>query len=131
MNTSRYVMDSHAILAFIQEEPGHDYVENLLRKAANGHLELHISVINLAEVQYKIIRRDEDPTTELTAIEAFPLTVAPADPHIPQVVQLKARYPISLADCFAVALAQDLDCPVVTGDPEFRKLEGVVAVQWL
>jgi len=47
------------------------------------------------------------------------------------VVQLKSRYPVSLADCFAVALAQSLECPVVTGDPEFRKLEDIVKVEWL
>ncbi|MCX6375220.1 MAG: hypothetical protein NTU88_04140 [Armatimonadetes bacterium] len=44
---------------------------------------------------------------------------------------MKARYAISLADCFAAALAQDLDCPLVTGDPEFKKLEGMLKIEWL
>lgn len=131
MSMSRYALDSFAILAFIQQEAGWDYVRDMLSEAANGRLELHISAINLAEVQYKIMRRDSDPTQRLAWLEALPLRVAPADPHIPQVVKLKARYPVSLADCFAVALAQSLECPVVTGDPEFRKLEDVVKVEWL
>lgn len=128
---SRYVLDSFAVLAFIQQETGWNYVRDMLREAANGVLELHISAINLAEVQYKIMRRDPDPTQRLAWLQALPLTMVSADPHIPQVVQLKARYAISLADCFAVALAQDLDCSVVTGDPEFRKLEDIVKIEWL
>lgn len=124
-------MDSFAILAFIQQEPGADHTRDLLREAANGRVELHMSVINLAEVQYRIIRQDSDPTQRLAWLQALPLTVASADLFIPEVVQLKARYPVSLADCFAAALAQSLDCPVVTGDPEFRKLEDTVRVEWL
>lgn len=124
-------MDSFAILAFIQQEAGADHVRDLLKRAATDSLELHMSVINLAEVQYKIIRRDSDPTDRLAWLQALPLRVAPADPYIPEVVQLKARYPVSLADCFAVALAQELDCPVVTGDPEFRKLDKIIKIEWL
>jgi len=103
----------------------------MLSDAANERLDLYISVINLAEVQYKIIRRDPDPTQRLAWVQALPIAISPADPLIPEVVQLKARYPISLADCFAAALAQDLDCPVVTGDPEFRKVEEIVKIEWL
>jgi ribonuclease VapC len=44
---------------------------------------------------------------------------------------LKGLHPISYADCFAAALAQQLDAAVVTGDPDFRQLEGRVAIEWL
>jgi predicted nucleic acid-binding protein len=47
------------------------------------------------------------------------------------VIELKARYPISLGDCFAAALALQLNCPLVTADPEFRKLEDILQVEWL
>ena len=38
---------------------------------------------------------------------------------------------VPLADCFCAALAIDLDCPVVTGDPESRKLASILQVEWL
>ena len=38
---------------------------------------------------------------------------------------------MSLADCFAVALAKDRACEVYTGDPEFRVVEKNVKVVWL
>ena len=36
-----------------------------------------------------------------------------------------------MADCFAAALAQRLGAAVLTGDPDFQRLEGAVAVEWL
>jgi len=131
LSTSRIVLDSYALLAHIQEEPGWERVEALIDAASRGEQELHISVINLAEVQYRVLRAAADPRAVLRVVEALPLIVAPADPYVPAIIELKARYAVSLADCFAAALAIELGCPVLTGDPEFRKLEGEVTVEWL
>lgn len=131
MSTNRLVLDSYALLAQLQHEPGWEHVRELLHAAVRGELELHISVINLAEVQYRVLRAAADPKAVLRVVEALPLIVAPADPYVPAIVELKARYAVSLADCFAAALAIELGGPVLTGDPEFRKLEGEVTVEWL
>lgn len=131
LSTNSLVLDSYALLAQLQHEPGWERVQALLRAAACGEQDLHISVINLAEVQYRILRTADDPKAVLRVLEALPLIVAPADPYVPAIVELKAKYAISLADCFAAALAMELGCPILTGDPEFRKLEGEVTVEWL
>ena len=46
---------------------------------------------------------------------------------------IKACFPISYADAFAVVTAQDHGGVLMTGDPEFKPLAaaGLVAVQWL
>ncbi|PZS02313.1 MAG: hypothetical protein DLM70_10585 [Chloroflexi bacterium] len=45
---------------------------------------------------------------------------------------LKATGGLSYADCYAAAAAALLDCPVLTGDPEFVAAEKVgIAVSWL
>ena len=36
---------------------------------------------------------------------------------------LKGRFPIAYADAFAAALAQKYNCPLATGDPEFRRVD--------
>lgn len=128
---NRYVLDSYAILALIHDEPSADRVEALLREAESGGSELHMSAINAAEVQYTILRRSRNPNALLSGLKSLPLQIASADEYIPKVVELKAAYPMSLEDCLAAALAIDLDCPLVTGDPEFRKLDGILAVEWL
>jgi len=45
--------------------------------------------------------------------------------------RIKANHAISYADAFAVALAEELDAPVVTGNPELKKVEPMVQVFWL
>jgi len=90
-----------------------------------------MSVINLAEVQYRLMREHPDSERELAVVASLPIGFASADEYISEVVRLKARYPMSLANCFAAALAQDLGCPLITGDPEFRKVEQIIQVEWL
>ena len=45
--------------------------------------------------------------------------------------KLKAEFPVSYADCFAVATALRYQAAVVTGDPEFKRFERCVAIQWV
>lgn len=126
-----FVIDSHAMLAFLQKEPGYGRVEAILRAATAGEAKVHISAINLAEVQFHVLRKGRESSRVLAALEALPLQIASADSYIPQSVELRARYDVSLANCFAAALAQDLKLPLVTGDRAFRKLGSVLTVEWL
>jgi predicted nucleic acid-binding protein len=43
----------------------------------------------------------------------------------------QARYRMSLADAFAAALAKEKKAELVTGDPEFKALEGEVKIRWI
>ncbi len=43
----------------------------------------------------------------------------------------KAQYPISFADAFATATAIRMDAELLTGDPEFRRVEQLVKIRWL
>jgi predicted nucleic acid-binding protein len=43
----------------------------------------------------------------------------------------KARYSISYADCFVLVSALRHNGIVVTGDPEFKKMEHLVEVLWV
>ena len=58
-------------------------------------------------------------------IKAFPLTyIDIIDENLLQTAAtLKANYPISYADAFAVAMAILHKASLLTGDPEFKKLE--------
>ena len=44
---------------------------------------------------------------------------------------VKARFPVSYADAFVVALAQELKATIVTADPEFKKVESLASILWL
>ena len=45
--------------------------------------------------------------------------------------RIKARYPLAYADAFAAALAKWHGVPVLTGDPEFSRIDEIVSIVWL
>jgi ribonuclease VapC len=48
-----------------------------------------------------------------------------------QAAEIKAEYPISYADSFAVACAIEHGATIVTGDPEFKHVEHLVKIEWI
>ena len=45
--------------------------------------------------------------------------------------EFKTRGGLAYADCFAAALAKLHQAELVTGDPEFRRLEDAVRIRWV
>ncbi len=130
----RYVFDSYAILAFLEDEPGADLVEKALRDSAAGKAEGFLSVINWGEIYYTVMREAGAAKAEEIAelLASYPLQVVPADHQLTKMAaQFKGRHRIAYADCFAAALAKQQKATVLTGDPEFRLLEKEVDISWL
>lgn len=128
---NEFVIDSFAMMTFLQKEGGYGRVEALLKKAKSNEVRLHIAAMSLAEVQYYVIRRGKDVSRILAALEALPLKVASADNYLPNAVAMRAKHGMAMPSCFAAALAQDLQCPLLTGDRDFRKLGTSINVEWL
>jgi len=51
--------------------------------------------------------------------------------EVMEAARLKAQYPISYADCFAVATALREKAVIITGDPDFKHVEKMVEIDWL
>ncbi len=129
----RYVLDSFALMALLQDEPGASYMQELLERAARGECELFMSVLNLGEVLYTVESRRglEASQGVLAAVDQLPIEVVEIDRSLALLAaQLKAASGIGYADCFAGALAQHLGGSIVTGDPDFHEIEDVVPIQW-
>ena len=132
--TAGYLFDSHALLAFFQNEQGAEIVAKILRKSTKQRLAQYISVINLGEIIYMTKRRfgDKKKVEILGRIHQLGLKVLPApEPLVFEAAELKAEYPISYADCFALACALEHSARIVTGDPEFKKVVHQVRIQWI
>jgi predicted nucleic acid-binding protein len=128
-----FVLDSHAVLAYFEGEPSGATVRDLLHDAERRKARLYLSLINWGELIYIVHReKGEVAGQEVAArIDALAITLRGVDRALVQAAaMLKARHPIAYADAFAAATAQQLKVPVVTGDPEFRRLEGAVTVVW-
>ena len=134
MKKPRYVLDSHALLAYLCDEPGADEVETLLRRVEAGEAIIYLSLINLGEIAYITERRygTERLQEMLSALTLLSLQVAEVTRgFVMAAAHVRVRHAVSCADAFAIALAQEKGASVVTGDPEFKKVEHLVQVVWL
>lgn len=129
-----YVLDSFAVLAYFQAEPGGPRVHDLIQAANNQTARLFISLINVGEMYYIVSRRRSAQRAEemIQDLRDLPITFcAVAEERILAAARIKAEHPVSFADAFAASLTQELQATLVTGDPEFRSVEQLISVLWL
>ena len=128
------VLDSYALLAFLFREKGYAKVLELLEQAIDDKRRHIMSAVNWAEVRYTAERLGGAmhwPAVE-RRIAGLPIDIIPADKGLAdEAARFKAKGGISLADCFAAALAKRHGLRVCTGDKEFRKVEPEVKILWL
>lgn len=130
----RVVLDSFAMISLLRDERAAPVVEDLLRQARAGQVELALSTYNLGEVVYRMTRVVGRPAVRrfLQELQGWPVEVIDSDLElILMAADLKADHPLSYADAIAAALAMRLDAEVATGDPEFLQIEGRVRLLWL
>lgn len=128
---NRFVLDSFALLAYLEDEPGASEVEQILEAARHSEAQVWMPVINLGEVLYITEREQslEAAQTALAAIDQLAIEVVEADRSLTlEAAHVKAHRPLSYADAFVVALALQKGAEVVTGDPEFRQAEEQIAI---
>ena len=128
------VLDAFALMAFLQDEPGAQLVEDLILQAQIGKINLSVCVVNLGEVWYSISRAVSVTVAEryIQQIQGMPIEVADVDWSLTrQAAMYKAKGNISYADCFAAALAKRQHGAVVTGDREFEMLRDEIEITWL
>lgn len=121
MSSARFVLDSYAVLALVEDEPGAETVAEIV---ASERAELYMSVVSLGEVYYIVARKQGERAAEevvrgVTQEES--LTLAEVTwPRAREAARIKAEGGLSYADAFVLGLARELGAPVVTGDPEIR-----------
>jgi len=131
------VLDSWALIAFFEDEPAAEQVENLLVKAEAGTHKLLLSVVNWGEIYYSTMRRLSQEAAEQKAREIAGLTIEIVGVDeknldlVRQAAIYKATKRLSYADAFAAALAKIRSAELVTGDHEFKQVEDEIKINWL
>ncbi|MBW2341527.1 MAG: type II toxin-antitoxin system VapC family toxin [Deltaproteobacteria bacterium] len=132
-----FVLDSYAVIGYLENESFSDQIQHTLTQAKNGSVRLYFHAIHIGEVYYITLREQGQSLADLAyaRIKALPIKLIDRidEELLLTAAGLKARYPISYADSFAGALAMIKNCPLLTGDPEFRSLEkqGIISIEWL
>jgi ribonuclease VapC len=111
------VWDSGALIALINAEPGAGEARRLLRANRDGS---YIHAVNLLEIRYGFERVKGTAFAErvLDALERAGVE-ARGDfdrAFLKDAALLKTAHKMSLADCFALALARRLGCPLASTD---------------
>ncbi len=132
-----FVLDSFALIGYLENEPFSGKIQRVLTQAKNGETRLYIHAIHIGEVYYITLREQGQNLADLvySRIKSLPIKVIDRidEELLLAAARLKARYPISYADSFAAALAMINNCPLLTGDPEFKSLEKqrIISITWL
>jgi len=132
VNGKKIVLDSYALLAYLKKEDKYKRIKNLL---ASKDTILLMNEINLGECFYILARE-----RTMEEAEYFIHSILPNLPirkisntfrDVREAARIKAKYPLSFADCFAIQSSMKENAPLITGDPEFKKADKVVKVEWL
>lgn len=116
--TASVVLDAWALIAFLRDEPPAPRVKQAIEAGAV------VSWINLGEVIYIEGRRHGVGRAE-EIVDALAATLdarAGDRDAVREAARVKAEERLSYADSFAVATAEALELPLLTGDPEILDL---------
>jgi predicted nucleic acid-binding protein len=125
------VLDSFAILAYLKMEGQNKKVKDLLASDED----LFMNDINVGEAFYVLAKERGVEKAEYfvnTVLPNLPIKLVPnALQDVVEAARKKATHSISYADCFVVATALKKDAAIVTGDPEFKKVQKTFEIEWM
>ncbi len=121
-----YVLDANAVLRYfgVGAGPGGDKVRGLFEQAERNQARLSMSVINLGEVLYVLLKHvGEGQAFEyLKALRHGVALVDADEKRTIQAARLKHQSKLGYADSFAAALALELKATLVSADPAFETM---------
>ncbi len=125
-----YLLDTSALLTFIEDEPGSDRVEEVLQDAA-----ILLPWPVLMETYYITLqekgRAEADRRYALLRQLRAEILWAMDEPILLTAARLKAEHHVSLADAVVAAFAIRNNAILIHKDPEFDALEGLLAMEAL
>jgi len=126
---NEYVLDTSALVAYIENEEGVGEIENLFSKALDDEIELFISVVSCIEIFYTSWREQGEKVARerLKLIEDLPLIQEPINEDLIHIIgEIKAERQRSFADCCIAGLAKFKRVTLVHKDPEYEQIENEI-----
>ena len=125
--TKNIVFDSYALIAHFKKEKGHEVVSEMLTEISVGERTGYLTLINLGEIYYITHRAngEKNALEAMRMIKSMPIEIVGVDEEITmRAAKIKATHKLSFADAFAAALTIAKKATLITGDKEFKGLEG-------
>jgi len=134
MRLQKYVLDSYALISYMEGAKGAEIVANILKSALIDKAEIFMSVINWGEIYYILLRGQGKEATELyhKTINKYPIKIVDIDKSLTlEAADFKAFNKMSYADAFAATLLKVQKAKLVTTDKEFKTLEDKIKIVWI
>ena len=119
-----YVLDANALLRYVRGIDGAEKVRAILQQCERGLALISMSVVNLGEAYYILMRYLGEPVaakTVNTLRQVVSFIPAGLDETI-AAARIKEKFKMGYADSFAAALALRMNATLVSADPVFEKL---------
>jgi len=129
-----YVLDSWAVIAYLEDEPSGEQVEELIATAHEEQIPIYMSVVNVGEVWYTLAREvsEEEANAGVKMLSDLRIQFENVDWELTmEAARFKSQNKMSYADAFAAALAKVKKADLVTGDNEFKPLDGEIKISWV
>ena len=129
-----YVLDTWAVIAYLEDEPSGEKVEDLIATAHEEQIPISMSVINVGEVWHTLAREvsEEEAHAAVKILSDLRIQFENADWALTlEAARFKSQHKMSYADAFAAALAKNRKADLVTGDNEFKPLDGEIRISWV
>ena len=130
-----FVLDSSAVLRFLDSEAGADRVEEILDLRMAQAAEIAISAVQWGEIAGKVRKRlgESGQVRILALLSRFqPIIVAATSDRAVRAAELKVDRRISYADAFALDVAMEsTEHILVTADYDFKAVEDLARIEFL
>ncbi len=125
---TKFVFDSWAWMEYLDASKKGEVVRSIIE---NSHNEVYSSAVSVAEVVSKCIRTSRSSEVGLQAINSLSKIIFINDEIAAEAGRIHADFrktiiDFGLADAFVIATAAKLNARIVTGDPHFKKVKGVM-----
>ena len=121
-----YLLDTSALMALRDDEPGAEHVAELLAAVASQRTLVYACFMSQMELLYRVWR-DESEAAGRLALEqclALPIQWVESSPQLLRLAaEVKATSSLSVADAWIAAAARLMGATLVHKDPEFATLD--------
>jgi len=127
---TEYIIDAYAWIEYVNGSTKGVKVKNIVESQSN---KVHTCAVTIAEIVSKFIRSKFDPEIAFNAVIASSHVIAVDDKLSLIAGKLHAEMrkhvrDFGLADAYVLACAKNYDAKIVTGDPHFRSVRGVLMI---
>jgi len=128
------ILDSYALMVYLEKESGHEKVEHLFLSAIEKDEIMSMTTLNYGEIYYLILSEcGQEKINEIEKlIQSLPIEIQSIDFSLSrEAAKIRFHKKLSYINSFTAALAKAKRAEIITGDQEFKLIEGDVKIYWI